>query len=123
MTSDSCIVCGGDGRLVNSFGTHARCPTCHGTGRRVEDTGFHDVTKTKPSHHRGANVAQAKAENPTWPVTFEGQKLAEEVKACAIISNETKDKLTREIIAYERSHGSCTKTFSRKIRKQLRPAS
>lgn len=119
MNQDSCGVCGGDGRLANSFGSEARCPACHGTGRRSEDTGFRDVTKTKASHHRPTNVA-AKAEKQTWPVTFEGGKLAEEVKACATISNETKARLTREIMDYEGTHGKCTDTFNKKIRRQLR---
>jgi hypothetical protein len=122
MTSETCSICGGDGELVNSFGSRARCPGCHGTGRRGENEGFRDVTKTKPSHHQRPNAVPT-AERPTWPTTHEGAQLAEEVKACAIISNETKAKLTREIIAYEHSHGRCTKTFTRKIRKQLRPAS
>ena len=125
MSNDSCGVCGGDGRLTNSFGSDARCPACHGTGRRSEDGGglFHDVTKTKPSHHRATNVAAAKPEKAVWPSTFEGVRLADEVKACATLSAETKLRLTREIIDYEGSHGKCTDTFSKKVRRQLRPAS
>jgi len=119
MTQDSCGVCGGDGQMTNSFGSSARCPSCHGTGRRAEDTGMYDVTKTKPSHHRGANAA-VKPEKQTWPVTFEGVKLAEEVKACAAFSNDTKTRLTREIMDHEGTHGKCTSTFVKKIRKQLR---
>jgi sugar phosphate isomerase/epimerase len=46
----------------------ARCPTCHGTGRHPEDTGFRDVTKTKPEHHRGSNQAAVVAKQ-TWPST------------------------------------------------------
>jgi hypothetical protein len=34
---------------------------------------------------------------------------------------DTKAKLIREIIDYEQSHGSCTQTFVKKIRKQVRP--
>lgn len=125
MIQESCVVCGGDGRLTNSFGSDARCPSCHGTGRRAETGGFHDVTKTKPSHHGpsgGAARAQAAAA-PTWPSTAEGAKLAEEVKACASLSADTKAKLIREILDYEASHGLCTQTFSRKVRRQLRPPS
>ena len=123
MSIDSCGVCGGDGRLTNSFGSDARCPACHGTGRRSEDTGvFRDVTKTKPSHHRPTNVAPAKPEKATWPSTFDGVRLADEVKASAL-SAEAKLRLTREIIDYEGSHGKCTDTFSKKVRRQLRPAS
>lgn len=58
----------------------------------------------------------------TWPSTFEGGQLANEVKACATISNDTKAKLTREIIDHEATHGTCTQTFMKKIRKQIRPA-
>ena len=46
-----CGVCGGDRRIGNSFGLTTTCPSCHGNGkRRAEAHGFHDVTKTKPSH-------------------------------------------------------------------------
>jgi len=77
-----------------------------------------DVTKTKPSHHRPTNKVVVAAA-PQVPVTFEGGKLAEEVR----VSGHTPDakaRLIREIIEYEGSHGSCTQTFQRKIRKQLR---
>ncbi len=124
MSQDSGGVCGGDGQLANSFGSSARCPACHGTGRRAEDTGvFHDVTKTKASHHKPTNALGTKAEKQTWPVTYEGAKLAEEVKACASLSNDTKSKLTREIMDYEGTHGKCTDTFTKKIRRQLRAPS
>jgi len=88
-----------------------------------------DVTKTKPSHHRptpGAGAGAGKSattEKASWPSTFEGVRLAEEVKACASLSVDTKAKLTREIIDYEGSHGSCTQTFAKKIRRQLRAPS
>ncbi len=48
-------------------------------------------------------------------------ELATEVQDCASCSNETKARLVREIIEYEESHGQCTKTFVRKVRKQIRP--
>lgn len=119
----SCGTCGGDGKLINSFGSRATCPSCHGSGKRAEDTGFHDVTKTKPSHHRGTNKA-AVAEKQTWPTTFEGAQLATQVKECAGLSLETKARLTREIMEHEATHGTCTQTFVKKLRKQLpRPAS
>lgn len=123
MTNDSCGVCGGDGRLQNSFGSDARCPACHGTGRRTDDGGglFHDVTKTKPSHHRPTNVAASRPAAATWPSTYEGGRLADEVKACATLSSDGKLRLTREIIEYEGTHGKCTQTFAKKIRRQLRP--
>jgi hypothetical protein len=122
MAAETCGICGGDGRIANSFGNQTRCPSCHGTGRRSDEGGLRDVTKTKPSHHRQSNKA-AVVEKQTWPSTYEGAQLANEVKACAIISNETKGKLTREIIDHEASHGTCTQTFLKKIRKQLRPPS
>jgi len=123
MSGESCAVCGGDGQLSNSFGNSARCPACHGTGRRSETGGMRDVTKTKPSHHRGPSGAKGGEAPPkvTWPTTFEGVKLADEVKASGL-SLETKARITREIIEYEASHGQCTQTFSKKVRKQLRPA-
>ncbi|HEY8039687.1 MAG TPA: molecular chaperone DnaJ [Polyangiaceae bacterium] len=124
---EPCGVCGGDRRIGNSFGLTTTCPSCHGTGRRVETTGFHDVTKTKPSHHRasqgtpgaGGNKADAPAKT-TWPVTFEGGQLATEVKGSAC-ADDVKARLIREIIDYEDSHGQCTQTFIKKVRKQVRP--
>ncbi len=121
MSTDSCGVCGGDGRLTNSFGSDARCPACHGTGRRSEDTGFCDVTKTKPSHHKAAVLPGAKVEKQTWPTTYEGMMLAEEVKKSGVTEAD-KLRLTREILDYEGSHGKCTQTFAKKVRRQIRPA-
>ena len=120
MPDEPCNICGGDGRISNSFGgSTATCPGCHGTGRRFTDEGFRDVTKTKPSHYRQNNEA-AKQEKQTWPSTYEGDLLAKEVQESANISEETKARLVREIIDYEGSHGKCTKTFTKKVRKQLR---
>ncbi|MFO0552264.1 MAG: molecular chaperone DnaJ [Polyangiaceae bacterium] len=120
---ETCGVCGGDRTIYNSFGGSAKtCPACHGTGRKVEDTGFRDVTKTKPSHYRGSNVAANKVEKATWPTTPEGVKLANEVQA-ATLSSDTKAKLVREIIDHEAAHGTCTQTFMKKLRRQLRPPS
>jgi len=117
----SCGVCGGDGRLHNAWGQVARCPSCHGTGRKAEDTGFRDVTKTKPSHHKAPTNRAVVAEKQVWPSTPGGDLLAKEIGASAL-SDETKARLTREIIDYEATHGQCTKTFQKKIRKQYRPA-
>lgn len=121
---DTCGICGGDGRIANSFsGSTASCPGCHGTGRRSEDGGgsFRDVTKTKPSHHRPA-VKPGAVEKQTGPSTFAGAQLAKEVEAGAGLSTEAKAKLTREIVEHEAQHGQCTQTFIKKVRKQLRPA-
>ena len=121
MSSESCGVCGGDGRIANSFsGSTATCPGCHGTGRRSEDTGFRDVTKTKPSHYQQTNKAKV-PEKQQGPATFEGMKLAKEVAECATIASGTKAKLTIEILEHEATHGQCTQTFLKKVRKQLRP--
>lgn len=79
------------------------------------------MTKTKPSHYGPTNKA-AVAEKQRWPSTFEGSQLANEVKASTSASTETKARLTQEIIEYEFSHGRCTQTFIKKIRKQVRPA-
>jgi len=116
---ESCGVCGGDRRIGNSFGLTTTCPACHGTGRRMESTGFHDVTKTKPSHHRGTNKAEI-VEKTTWPVTLEGAKLAGEVQSSTACTTEAKGKLVREIIDHESSHGLVTQTFMKKVRKQIR---
>ena len=121
MIAEPCGVCGGDGRIANSFsGSDARCPACLGTGRRSTDVGLRDVTKTKPSHYQQPNKAKV-VEKATWPSTFEGGQLATEVRDCAILSADTKAKLTREILDHEATHGKCTQTFVKKIRKQLRP--
>lgn len=120
---ETCGVCGGDGTVSNSFGGGAkRCPGCNGTGRRSEDYGgslMRDVTKTKPAHHKPTNKVEA-AVKQTWPATFEGAKLATEVQESAGTSAELKARLVREIIEYEGSHGNCTQTFTKKIRKQIR---
>jgi hypothetical protein len=117
---DACRVCGGDRRIGNSFGLTTTCPSCHGTGRRVETTGFHDVTKTKASHHRGTNKVEVVAK-AQWPTTLEGGRLATEVRDSARSTSAEKERLIREIIDYEASHGQCTQTFLKKIRKQIRP--
>jgi DnaJ-class molecular chaperone len=121
VAAETCGVCGGDGRIGNSFGLTTSCPACHGSGKRSsEPSGVRDVTKTKPSHHQQTNKA-AVAEKQVWPITFEGGKLATEVRDSAGSSNDLKAKLIREIMDYEGSHGTCTQTFIKKIRKQIRP--
>jgi hypothetical protein len=124
MEHESCRICGGDGRVGNAFGgSSTTCPGCHGTGRRTTEANlFRDVTKTKASHHQpaaGKGIAAVKA---TWPTTYDGAQLANEVKAAGL-SEEVKAKLVREIIEYETTHGKCTQTFTKKIRKQVRPRS
>jgi hypothetical protein len=122
MVGETCGICGGDGRIANSFGLTTTCPGCHGSGHKSTDaSGIRDVTKTKPSHHRQQNKAQAVVKQQ-WPVTFEGGELANEVQKSASTSNETKARLIREIMEYEGSHGTCTQTFIKKVRKQIRPA-
>jgi hypothetical protein len=120
MIGESCGICGGDGRVSNTAGLTARCPACAGTGRKAEaSSGMRDVTKTKPSHHQPTNKAAVVAK-PQFPSTFEGVRLANEVKASGL-SDDAKNRLIREITEYEGAKGSCTKTFQQKIRKQFRP--
>jgi hypothetical protein len=121
MDGDLCRVCGGDGRIGNALGgSSTTCPGCHGSGRRADtSTGFHDVTKTKPSHYR---QAVAVSTGPRGPVTAEGAQLAREVGACALLAEDAKARLVAEIVNHESTHGRCTKTFIKKIRKQTRPA-
>lgn len=126
MDGDSCAICGGDGRISNSFGgSSTTCPACHGSGRRKEDSvGFHDVTKTKPSHYRQQTAPQAaKKKKKDWPETLSGAHLAKEVQDCPTCEDALKAKLIREIIEYERGHAQMTKTFTKKVRRQLRPPS
>ena len=118
-------MCGGDGRIGNAFGATKTCPSCHGSGRRMEDYGPRDVTKTKSAQGRGPMVVQS-GEQPSTkkhkgPRTREGITLAAEIEGCTMISGETKTRLLNELIAYEASHGACTRTFAKKVRKQLRP--
>ena len=45
-------------------------------------------------------------------------KLANDIKSSSL-SDDTKAKLTREIIDHEAKHGLCTQTFLKKMRKQV----
>ncbi len=120
MEGEPCHICGGDGRIGNVFGGRSTtCPGCHGTGRRSDDLStFHDVTKTKPSHYKAAPAAPAA---PRAPVTPEGMQLAREVNASTVLAADAKARLIAEIINHESTHGRCTKTFLKKVRKQTRP--
>ncbi|HEX9399410.1 MAG TPA: molecular chaperone DnaJ [Anaeromyxobacter sp.] len=121
MEGEVCRLCGGDGRIGNALGgSSAKCPSCHGSGRRAEASpGFHDVTKTKPSHYRPAVQGP---EGPKGPATAEGVQLAREVTACAALGADAKTRLIAEIANHEATHGRCTKTFIKKVRKQTKPA-
>jgi len=121
MEGDLCRTCGGDGRIGNSLGgSNAKCPSCHGSGRRAEFSGFRDVTKTKPEHYRPA--ASAAPAGPRVPISAEGIQLARDVNASPLAA-DAKARLIAEIVVHETEHGRCTKTFLKKVRKQVRPAS
>ena len=77
-----------------------------------------DVTKTKPSHYAQASKSAA-AVKSTVPTTAGGILLQNEIQS-STVPEELKGKLIREIAEYEDSHGRCTQTFCKKIRKQLR---
>jgi hypothetical protein len=81
------------------------------------DTGFHDVTKTKESHHHPTNRA-APVEKQSWPTSPTGIALATQIKESSKLSDAVKERLTREIIDHESTHGQPTKTFLKKIRKE-----
>jgi hypothetical protein len=49
-------------------------------------------------------------------------QLALEVSASAVLAADAKTRLLAEIVNHESTHGRCTKTFIKKIRKQARPA-
>jgi hypothetical protein len=119
MEHEVCRLCGGDGRIGNTLGgSNAKCPGCHGSGRRADSSyGFHDVTKTKESHHRPAVPV---AKGPKMPTTPEGVRLAAEVSACATLSADAKTRLLAEIMSHEATHARCTETFIKKLRKQIR---
>jgi hypothetical protein len=120
MDGETCRLCGGDGRIGNALGrSSATCPSCHGSGRRTDTSaGFHDVTKTKPSHYRPAVAAPA---GPRGPATPEGVQLALDVNSSTILGADAKARLVAEIVNHESTHGRCTKTFLKKIRKQAKP--
>lgn len=120
MFGETCHVCGGDGRIGNSLGgTTATCPGCHGSGRRADTSSlFRDVTKTKASHYR-QEVAAAPS-GPRAPVTAEGAQLAADLSASTILNADAKARLLAEIINHESTHGRCTKTFLKKVRKQAK---
>src|SRR5690349_7915790 len=114
---ETCGVCGGDGYIDNTGGMRAKCPSCHGSGKRRIDTGFHDVTKTKESHHRPTNVAAAR-EKAAWPTSPAGVVLATQIKDSTKLSDATKARVIRDIIDHESTHGQPTKTFLKKVRKE-----
>jgi len=119
--TEECHVCGGDGSIRNSFGLTDRCPVCRGTGRRSDDGfGVRDVTKTKASHHARPITAEEKKIRRSTPTSTKGVLLAEEVRSSPHCTDATKDRLVKEIVAYEASHGTCTKTFVNAMRKKLR---
>jgi hypothetical protein len=60
-------------------------------------------------------------EKQTWPSTPAGAQLATEIQNAPALSVDAKAKLTRDIIDHEMTHGQCTKTFLKKVRKQVRP--
>lgn len=119
MDGEACRMCGGDGRVGNALGgSSVTCPSCHGSGRRADASpAFHDVTKTKPSHHRPVVAAPA---GPRGPVTAEGAQLAREVSASTVLAEDAKARLLVEIVNHESTHGRCTRTFIKKVRKQAR---
>jgi len=121
MEFETCATCGGDGRVGNALGgSSATCPSCHGSGRRAEAAyRFHDVTKTKPEHHRPPPTAST---GPEGPATSEGLQLAQDVGASTALTPDAKARLIAEIVNHERTHGRCTKTFLKKVRKQIKPA-
>ncbi|MFO0673400.1 MAG: molecular chaperone DnaJ [Polyangiaceae bacterium] len=118
MEIEPCSTCGGDGRIANSFGSLTTCPSCHGSGRRLPDEGFRDVTKTKASHHKKPAAAVAKVTGPTSP---EGTMLAAQIRESTVCNDATKGRLIQEIVEHEATHGRCTQTFVKKIRKQILP--
>ena len=74
----------------------------------------------KASHHRPTNRLPAVVKQ-TWPTTSLGTQLAEQIRDASNLTADSKAKLTREIIDHEASHGQCTQTFLKKVRKQVRP--
>jgi RecJ-like exonuclease len=121
MADEDCPVCFGDGYIQNSFGITNKCPSCHGSGRRADlGARFRDVTKTKDSHFHKPGAAAEEKKKRDAPVSPAGMQLAAEIQTTARFTTARKEGLIREIVEYESSHGSCTKTFVSKMRKKLR---
>lgn len=116
----TCGICGGDGRIGNTFGASKTCPSCLGSGRRAEDRGFHDVTKTKTAPARGPQGGRGKDGQVVLSQT--AAALAREVRDCTTITDAVKKSLFNDIVQYEAAHGALTDTFLKKIRKRMRPA-
>lgn len=115
---ETCGVCGGDGRINTAHQTTS-CPACRGSGRKSsERVGFHDVTRTKPSHHAPRGQA-GKPPKKTAPSTPAGRDLADAVDASGL-AEEAKQRLKQSIIDYEDQKGGMTKTFARLLRRQLK---
>ncbi len=55
-------------------------------------------------------------------MTSEGAQLAAEVNGSTTLTADAKSRLVAEIVNHESTHGRCTKTFIKKVRKQARPA-
>ena len=76
MAGEPCGICGGDGRIANSFGSTTTCPGCRGSGQRsTEATGMRDVTKTKASHYGRQPI---KGQGTIVIVTEAGRRLLNE---------------------------------------------
>ena len=113
-----CGVCGGEGRIeAGNRGTTA-CPACRGLAANYDNELYRDKTtmptRQDPNHGKSPDKI-------TWPITFGGKKLADEVKA-STLSAEAQARLTRKIIDYEANKGEMTKTFARLVRKEIRAA-
>ncbi|HSD22270.1 MAG TPA: hypothetical protein VLC54_19630 [Anaeromyxobacter sp.] len=48
-------------------------------------------------------------------------QLALEVNASTVLAEDAKKRLLAEITNHESTHGRCTQTFIKKVRKQTRP--
>ena len=71
----------------------------------------------------GTALAKVLAEkNDEVVIWGRNQEVATQIKDNAGLTVEVKAKLTREIIEHEISHGLCTQTFLKKMRKHVRPA-
>ena len=51
---------------------------------------------------------------------MEGAELAREVNASTVLATDAKARLLAEIMNHESTHGRCTQTFIKKVRKQAR---
>ena len=92
-----------------------RRPRARAQHRNVECCAYEGGT-----HAHDLDGAVAISTGPKGPTTSEGVQLALEVSSSPVLAEDAKTRLLAEIMNHESTHGRCTRTFIKKIRKQTR---